>query len=215
MWESSAPENFPSLLSRAGSQQLEAPCFDKNVRQWMDPVHRGTTRNWLVKTNDSTGFHSQTAQRNIHFQSGWFQFAGYCLRPSDHTGLRTMGSSASPWHLPLEYQPTTSQADMAKFLISQVPQDLLWDDLGEVYGCNSFVTLRETSLGRSNDHPLWIQSYPLRRYKLPPNCTLSAFRAADPWIHRDHQNTMFSLLARFQTTIGPCHVWCSLRRDEL
>ncbi len=27
---------------------------------------------------------------------------------------------------------------------------------------------------------LWIQSYLLRRYKLPPNCTLSAFRAADP-----------------------------------
>ena len=34
------------------------------------------------------------------------------------------------------------------------------------------------------DGPLWIQSYLLRRYKLPPNCTLSAFRAADPWIHR-------------------------------
>ena len=26
--------------------------------------------------------------------------------------------------------------------------------------------------------------YLLRRYKLPTNCTLSAFRAADPWIHR-------------------------------
>ena len=25
--------------------------------------------------------------------------------------------------------------------------------------------------------------YLLRRYKLPPKCTLSAFRAADPWIH--------------------------------
>ena len=26
--------------------------------------------------------------------------------------------------------------------------------------------------------------YLLRRYKLPPNCTLSAFQAADPWTHR-------------------------------
>ena len=75
--------------------------------------------------------------------------------------------------------------------------------------CIPFTTIRETGsnvrlgciftcpgvwINWPNYHTLWIQvQVPPKKMLSPPNCTLGAFPAADPWIHRDISPTYISL----------------------